>query len=171
MKLKGFLQYTDQRSTGDQLIGNFDTNMLAAKLELKQADFTWRIGFSTTDENSGIQKPYGNPANYLSVIVDDFDRAGEDAWLLGMSYDFKRVGMGDLSMFANIVSGDTPDSGVNASPDETEYDITFDYRLKEGAAKGVWLRVRTAIVDQDESAGGDDFVDFRIIVNYDYDLL
>lgn len=169
-QLKAFLQYTDQRSTGDQLIGNFDTNMLAAKLELKKGNISWRAGFSSTDENSGIQKPYGNPANYLSVIVDDFDRAGEDAWLIGMSYDFKRVGIGDLSMFANIVNGDTPDTGINASPDETEYDITFDYRIKEGWADRIWLRVRTAFIDQDEATGGDDFVDFRIIVNYDYDL-
>jgi hypothetical protein len=170
-KMKAYLQYTDQRSVGDQLIGNFNTNMLAAKLELKQDNITWRAGFSTTDENSGIQKPYGNPANYLSVIVDDFDRAGEDAILVGMSYDFKRVGIGDLSAFGNIVKGDTPDSGANASPDETEYDITFDYRMKEGWADKIWLRVRTAYIDQDESAGGDDFLDFRIIVNYDYDLL
>jgi hypothetical protein len=170
-KLKGYLQYTDQRSVGDQIIGNFDTNLLAAKLELKQDNITWRVGLSTTDENSGIQKPYGNPANYLSVIVDDFDRAGEDAWLIGMSYDFKRVGIGELSAFGNIVHGDTPDSGSHASPDETEYDITVDYRMKEGWTDRIWLRVRTAFVDQDEAAGGDDFIDFRVIVNYDYDLL
>ena len=170
-QLKAYLQYTDQRSVGDQLIGDFDTNLLAAKLELKQDNITWRVALSTTGENSGIQKPYGNPANYLSVIVDDFDRAGEDAWLIGMSYDFKRVGIGDLSAFGNIVHGDTPDSGSNASPDETEYDITVDYRMKEGWTDRIWLRVRTAYIDQDESAGGDDFIDFRIIVNYDYDLL
>jgi hypothetical protein len=170
-KLKAYLQYTDQRSVGDQLIGSFNTNLLAAKLELKQNNITWRVGLSTTDENSGIQKPYGNPANYLSVIVDDFDRAGEDAWLIGMSYDFKRVGIGDLSAFGNIVHGDTPDSGSNASADETEYDVTFDYRMKQGWTDRLWVRVRTAFVDQDEAAGGDDFIDFRIIVNYDYDLL
>jgi hypothetical protein len=170
-KLKAYLQYTDQRSVGDQLIGNFDTNLLAAKLELKQKNITWRVALSSTDENSGIQKPYGNPANYLSVIVDDFDRAGEDAWLIGMSYDFKRIGIGELSAFGNIVHGDTPDSGGNASPDETEYDVTFDYRMKQGWTDRIWLRVRTAYIDQDEATGGDDFIDFRIIVNYDYDLL
>lgn len=170
-KLKAYLQYTDQRSVGDQLIGDFDTNLLAGKLELKQDNITWRVALSTTGENSGIQKPYGNPANYLSVIVDDFDRAGEDAWLIGMSYDFKRVAIGELSAFGNIVHGDTPDSGSNASPDETEYDITVDYRMKEGWTDRIWLRVRTAYIDQDEAAGGDDFFDFRIIVNYDYDLL
>jgi len=169
--LKGFLQYTDQRSTGEERIGDFSTSLIAAKLEWKIDRITWRAGLSTTDKDSGIQKPYGNPANYLSVIVDDFDRAGEDAWLVGMSYDFQRVGSGDLSMFANIVTGNTPDSGANASPDETEYDITADYRIKEGWANKLWLRIRAAYIDQDEGAGGDDFLDFRIIANYDFDII
>jgi len=170
--LKGFLQYTDQRSTGDELIGSFDTSLVSGKLELKHGNATWRVGASKTDDSFGIQKPYGNPANYLSVIVDDFDRAGEKAWMLGMSYDFKRVGAGDLSLFANIVHGDTPDAGSNASPDETEYDLTVDYRIKEGWAKNLWIRVRAAYINQDEKvAGGDDFFDFRIILNYDFNLL
>jgi len=170
--LKGFLQYTDQRSTGDELIGSFDTSLVSGKLELQHGAATWRIGASRTDKSIGIQKPYGNPANYLSVIVDDFDRAGEKAWMLGMSYDFKRVGPGNLSLFANVVHGDTPDSGANASPDETEYDLTVDYRIKEGRAKNLWVRVRGAYIDQDEKvAAGDDFFDFRIIINYDLNLL
>lgn len=168
--LKGFLQYTGQRSTGEERIGNFSTSLIAVKLEWKKDRTTWRVAMSTTGEDAGIQKPYGNPANYLSVIVDDFDRAGEDAWLVGMSYDFQRVGPGDLSMFANIVTGNTPDSGANASPDETEYDITADYRIKQGWANKLWLRTRLAFIDQDEDAGGDDFVDFRIIANYDFDF-
>lgn len=171
LPMKAFLQYTDQRSIGDKLIGDFDTYLLAGKLELTTGPVTWRLAASTTDEESGIQKPYGNPANYLSVIVEDFDRAGEDAWMVGMSYDFKRVGIGDLSTFINIVDGNTPDSGANASPDQTEYDITVDYRMKEGWSDRLWLRVRAAYVDQEEELGGNDFLDFRIIVNYDLELL
>jgi hypothetical protein len=34
------------------------------------------------------------PANYLSVIINDFDRAGEDAFSVGYSYDFGQVGAG-----------------------------------------------------------------------------
>jgi hypothetical protein len=169
--LKAFLQYTDQGSHGDALIGDFDTSMVSAKLELRRGLWAWRLAASSTDDEKGIQKPYGNPANYLSVIVDDFDRAGEDAWLAGLSYDFQRVGAGDLSLFANVVSGDTPDSGSSASPDETEYDLTLDYRLRESWAEGLWMRVRGAYIDQDEDLGGDDFFDFRIILNYEFDLL
>jgi hypothetical protein len=166
--VKGFLQYTDQRSTGRDLIGEFETSLLAAKVEYKRGPATLRAGASTTGSDKGIQKPYGNPANYLSVIVDDFDRAGENAWLIGATYDFGRVGPGDLSTFANVVSGTTPDAGPNASPDETEYDLTLDWRLKEGWPKNLWLRVRAAYIDQDEREGGDDFVDVRLIVNYSF---
>ncbi|QCZ94916.1 OprD family outer membrane porin [Salinimonas iocasae] len=169
-QLNGYLQYTDQSSTGDALIGDFDTSLLSAKLELAAGPVSWRIAYSTTDDSFGIQKPYGNPANYLSVIVDDFDRAGEDAWLIGASYDFGRVDVGQLSAFANIVRGDTPDAGSNASPDETEYDITVDFRGQRDWAERLWVRVRAAYVDQDEALGGNDFLDFRIIVNYDFTL-
>jgi hypothetical protein len=129
-----------------------------------------RLGVSTTGEDKGIQKPYGNPANYLSVIIDDFDRAGEDAWMIGVSQDFGRLGKGDLSLFANVVQGNTPDSGPVASPDETEYDLTVDYRMKEGWTDTLWFRVRAAYIDEDERTGGDDYFDFRIIVNYSFDL-
>ena len=174
--LKASVQYTDQRSHGQELIGQFATSMASAKLELQQGPWAWRTALSTTSSNKGIQKPYGNPANYLSVIVEDFDRAGEDALLLGISYDFGRIGSGDLSLFANIVHGDTPDSGINSSPDQTEYNLTVDYRLREQWAERLWIRVRAAYVDQraylqgNEMAKGNDFFDFRIILNYEFDL-
>jgi hypothetical protein len=165
--LKAFFQYTDQQSIGSDLIGEFDTNLFSAKVEWTFGQTTLRLAGSSTGSERGIQKPYGNPANYLSVIVDDFDRAGEDAWMIGGNHNFGRIGRGDFSMFANIVQGDTPDTGSTASPDETEYDLTADYRFKEGPANRLWIRVRAALIDQDEAEGGDDFLDFRIIVNWD----
>lgn len=94
--------------------------------------------------------------------------AGEDAWMIGGNYDFQRLGHGELSMFANMVNGATPDSGPSASADEIEYDLTVDYRIREGPAKNLWLRLRAAFVDQDETEGGDDILDFRLIVNWDF---
>jgi hypothetical protein len=73
-------------------------------------------------------------------------------------------------LFANVVSGDTPDTGPTASPDETEYDLTVDYRVKEGAAKNLWVRLRLGYLDQKEATGGDDVLDVRLIVNWDFNL-
>jgi len=59
-----------------------------------------------------------------------------------------------------------------ASPDQTEYNLTVDYRFAKEVADGLWIRLRGAWIDQDENeSGGDDFFDFRIIVNYNFDLL
>jgi len=38
----------------------------------------------------------------------------------------------------------------NASADETEYDLTVDYRIKEGPAKNLWVRLRSGFIDQDD---------------------
>jgi hypothetical protein len=106
------------------------------------------------------------------VIINDFDRAGEDAFSVGYSYDFGQVGAGKLSLFTNLVWGDTPDTGPIASPDASELDLTIDWRLNRGWSEKVWVRLRAAWVDQDDAfPGSDDLFDFRIIVNYDFDLL
>ena len=168
--LKAGVQYTDQRSVGKELIDPFTTGLLAAKTEYSWSRTTLRFGVSTTGDEKGIQKPYGNPANYLSVIVEDFDRAGENAWMIGGNQGFGRVGPGELSLFGNIVSGRTPNTGPVASPDENEYDLTVDYRIKEGRAKNLWLRLRSSFVNQDEEFGGDDFYDLRLIINWDFSI-
>lgn len=171
VSLRGYLQYTDQRSVGDELIGEFDTHLFAAQAELFYPHWSFRLAASTAGNDRGIQSPYGGAANYLAVIVDTFDRAGEDAWMVGMSYDLSAIGVDGLSLFTNVVTGNTPDAGPNASPDETEYDLTVDYRFRTGLLDGFWLRVRGAYIDQDEAVGGNDVFDFRVILNYGLDLL
>ena len=166
------ISYTGQSSIGDELLGDFSTHLVSARLELVSGAQKFRVGMSRTDEGGGIKKPYGNPANYLSIIINDFDRADEDAISLGYSYDFGQVGPGKLSFFANAVWGETPDKGPNASPDASEFDLTVDWRLNQGWSEKVWVRFRGAWVRQDEDfPGADDLFDFRIIVNYDFDLL
>jgi hypothetical protein len=170
--LWGDISYTGQSSIGDELIGDFRTHLISTRLEFVSGANKFRVGASRTDEGGDIQKPFGNPANYLSVIINDFDRAGEDAFSLGYSRDLGQVGPGDLSFFANVVWGNTPDSGPIASADNTEFDLTVDWRLNEGWSEKVWVRFRGAWVRYDSDYPGiDDLFDFRIIVNYDFDLL
>ncbi len=166
------LSWTSQSSIGQELIGDFSTHLISGRLEWVSGKQKFRIAASHTDEGGNIQKPYGNPANYLSIIINDFDRAGEDAFSVGYSHDFGQVGAGKLSLFTNLAWGDTPDTGPVASPDARELDVTVDWRFNRGWSEKVWVRLRAAWVHQDDDyPGADDLFDFRIIVNYDFDLL
>lgn len=172
LSVRGYAQYTDQRSVGDELIGAFETYLVSLKGELFFPDGSFRLAASQAGKEKGLQSPFGGPPNYLSIIVDNFDRAGEKALMAGVSYDFSSLGAKGLSAFSNISKGRTPDAGPNASPDEVEYDLTVDYHFPKASKwNGLWLRVRGAWIDQDEADNhGDDFFDFRVIINYTLDL-
>jgi hypothetical protein len=165
-------QYTDQRSVGDEIGDDFDTFVYGGKVAASYRNATLTLAFSSTDDGAGIRNPYGGYPGYLSLMIKSFNRADEDAWLVGASYDFTRIGAPGLSSFINYAQGSTPDSGSNASPDQREFDITVDYRIQSQALKGLWLRARAAFVDQDDDvAGASDVDDIRFIINYDIPIL
>ena len=91
---------------------------------------------------------------YLSSIEKDFNRAGEKAWVLGFSYDLRDYVKG-LSLTFNFVRGtDAVDPATKSGlPDETEYDITLDYRIEQGPLRGMWVRMRNAYVDFSNGGG------------------
>jgi hypothetical protein len=159
-------QYTSQWSVGEELDGEFNTFVLGGKAALSYRGGILSLAFSSTDSESRIRSPFGDYPGYLSLMLKDFNRADEDAWLVGLSYDFGFVGIDGLSFFANYAGGNTPDSGLNASPDQEEFDLTVDYRFEKGPLKGLWLRFRSAFVDQD-GPNAEDIDHFRIIMNYD----
>jgi hypothetical protein len=100
----------------------------------------------------------------------DFNRAGEKAWLLGLSYDFQDYVKG-LSATFNFARGtDAVDPATKSGvPDENEWDITFDYRIQQGPLRGIWVRVRYAHVHFDSDGGHTDNV--RVIINYPLSFL
>jgi hypothetical protein len=156
-------QYTAQKSIGDELIGDFVTGMYGAKLAISYESVILTLARTCVDTNSEVRSPFGGYPGYTSVLVEDFNRAGEDAWLIGISYDFARIGLDGLSAFSNYVRGDTPDSGGAASPDQKELDFTLDYRPGGSLLEGLWIRARAGFVNRHHAG---DINDYRIIANY-----
>ncbi len=163
-------QYTNQRSVGDQFGGDFDTSFWGAKLAVSHSGLLLTLARTSTTNNAGIQRNWGGDPSYISLMIKDFNRAGEDAWLLGLSSDFGYFGDNSFSGFINYAWSDTPDNGSDASPDQSEFDLTLDYKPKTGVAKGLWFRLRAAFVDQD-GADSRDLRDIRLIANYDFSVL
>ncbi len=157
-------QLTDQRSVGDELLGDFSTHSWGLRGAVSRYGAIYSLTFTSTDDEAGIRNPFGGSASVNSLMLRSFARADEDALGLGLSMNFKRFGSG-LSGFIRLIHGqDARDPATNMSlPDQTEFNITIDHRPETGPLKGLWLRARYAYLDID---GGDSDENWRLIVNY-----
>jgi len=177
-KLRFGAQITDQRAVGDALLapGNgrfWVTQVGGTRLEVLYRQLTLTAAFSLTGSGNNIQTPWGSYPGYLSMIELSFNRARETAALVGAAYDFSQVLTPGLSANVNLVWGWNaidPTTRKNA-PNQAEYDATVDYRppFKVPVLQGMWVRFRSAIIDQhDAQTLG---YQFRIIINWDRDLI
>jgi hypothetical protein len=163
-------QFSHQRSVGDDLLtgSSFDTWVLGGRIAMSYRNFTLSAGFTTTDSEMKIQNPFGSYPGFVSLMRRNFNRAGEDAWQVGVAYDFSRLGLDGLSAFANYAEGyGARDSETRDSlPNEREFNITVDYKPDMGFLGGFWLRLRGAVVKTDQTSS-----DLRVIFNHELPVL
>ena len=162
------VQYTHQEDVGEALIGDFSTDSWGVSTSMGYQALIGTVGYTTTNSEAGIRSPFGGHPNFASLMISDFDRAGEDTLFCGLSYNFSELGLDGLSAFARYAYGRTPNSGSAASPDEEEFNITIDYRFQNTWLKPLWIRIRGGWNSQD---GGRSRNNYRIILNYTIPLL
>src|SRR4029077_14207752 len=128
-------------------------------LPVRKALFT--AAFTHAWGTANLQNPWSGYPGYTSVQVQDFNRAGESAFLLRAGYDFPWVD--GLSAYALAVFGTDPDSATQFR--QNEFDSNLQWAPTKGVLKGLSLRLRYGVVQQ---FGGDvhNLTDFRVICNY-----
>jgi hypothetical protein len=165
-KLKFAAQYTDQGSTGENLLKgrSFSSRQWGIKGDLTLGATLLSLGYTDTAQGDDMQNPWAGYPGYTSVQVQDFNRAGESAVIMKAAYDFSRHGADGLSAYALWVHG----AGVNAPAfNEDEADLNLQWTPKTGSLRGTSFRVRYAHIKQ--RGGGDPTInDFRIIVNHNF---
>jgi hypothetical protein len=160
LQLRGEIQFIDQQSVGDALISRFATQLYGATLIASYRSAVLSFSFTSVADGADIRDPFGGVPAFNSIIISDFDRAGENACGVGLSYDFERIGLKGVKMFADYARGELP-----ADQHEDEIDITGDYRIDNGPLKNFWLRLRYA---HNWESNQPDTDDFRVIVNYTF---
>jgi hypothetical protein len=154
LSLRFGAQYTDQRSTGDDLLTGkpFSTDQFGLKVELAlgpalltTARTITAIG-TLTDGKSGtdIRSPWGGYPGYTAVQIENFYRAGEDATLLRAAYNFPRVT--GLSIYGLWAKGSTPHVANQYA--QTEYDLNLQWVAGTRMLKGLTLLARYGHVAQ-----------------------
>jgi hypothetical protein len=167
-------QFTDQRSVGDDLLtgSSFQTNQVGVKTEMSYRGGILTLGYTRNSSGADLQNPWSSHPGYTSVQVDNFNRAGENAFILKVSYDLAHLGFEGVTGYGLFVRGwgRVDPSTMDPVPDENEFDVDFQWRPKWSFLKGLWLRTRYAVVHQYEGPKKYSH-NFRVIVNYDLPLL
>lgn len=159
------VQFTDQRSVGDELLGEFRTWTAGARGVLSYKHLVAAASFTQTSQDAGIKSPYGGRPSFNSLMILDFDRAGEKSWHAALSYEFTRIGVRGLGLSVHYGKGWGAENGFGVDLDDREeWDVTLEYKPDEGIFRGVWLRVRYATVD--ETGRRRDRDQLRVILNY-----
>ena len=157
-------QFVDQRSTGDNFLqtDSFDVQQFGIKAELPAGNALFSAAFThATNGDANLRNPWSGYPGYTSVQVQDFNRAGENAFLLRAGYDLPWVP--GMSAYALAVFGTEPEAAGQFR--QNEYDVNLQWAPPKGCMKGLSVRLRYALVHQ---FGGDvvDLTDFRVICNY-----
>jgi hypothetical protein len=163
-------QGVDQRSVGDQRDGTYNAAEAGLQSVFKVDGFDFYLGATIVDGARGIRNSWGNYPFFNNMMGYDFSRSGEHSGLLGVGYDFSRIGVDGFKANLKAVFGDTPDTGVHATYDRSEYNLNMDYAFG-GALKGLSILNRWSYQDADESMGGRDGYQVRLRLQYDFRLL
>ncbi len=165
-------QYASETSVGDDLLlgRSFSTGFFGLQSASSYKGFVLKAALTADDSSADIRSPYGSYPGYNSVIVEDFNRANEVAWQVGLSYDLAKVGLDGFKAAAAYIQGNNAENentGANLA-DKNETDVTLDYRVADGMLNGLWVRLRSATIKDDDAGTTQDF---RVIINYDFALL
>ncbi len=163
-------QYTDQRSVGDELVGDFRTWQAGLKFSGSFKSAILMLVHTRSGTGGSVRAPWGGLASYNDMMIESFNRPGEKAWRLTASLTGTPWKAGAWSGFASVVNGhDARDATTGLpAPDVTEVDLTFDYRPTSGSFKGLWVRLRGGYAKFENSTSE---WDTRLIVNYSLPML
>jgi hypothetical protein len=157
-QLRGALQFVDERSVGEKLLGSFATQLYGASLSASYRSALLSLSLTSVADGSNILRPFGGTPSFNALMTSKFDSAGEDSVCVGLSYDFARLGLAGVKAFANYAHGELP-----AGQHEDEIDVTADYRVTDGPLKNIWLRLRCAHNSPSNQPASNDF---QVILNY-----
>ncbi|WP_419785911.1 OprD family outer membrane porin [Pseudodesulfovibrio sp.] len=165
--LELMFQGVDQRSVGEQLRGRYNAAEAGMQGKLMFNGFDFYLGASKVDGARGIRNSWGTYPFFNNLMAYNFARSGEASVLVGVGYDFSRIGWNGFKANIKAATGKTPDQGVHASFDRNEYNLNMEYNF-DGAMKGWSILNRWSYQDADENLGGQDGYQVRMRLQYNF---
>ena len=134
----------------------------------------FNLAVSTTDSHGGIISPWGSNPTYTNPVLKNSNRAGEEAALFSVAYDFAGHGVAGLSASVILAAGWDARDPATGEPlsTQSELDLTLDYQVPKGVLHGLWLRLqRNQLHDSSTSLSGEATTEWRAIVYWEIPLI
>ncbi len=165
--LKLSAQLTQQNSVGGAVAGQIKAESLGVKALTSIGHAVLNYSYVENGDQSRILSPFGGRPVYNSLMLSDFDRAGEKSHRIGVSYKLTRFNLPDFSMIYNFATstGAIIPQLATEIPRQREHNLTLDYRSTSGVLEGLWVRLRYAYTTIDNIDPERD--NFRFILNYE----
>ena len=166
-------QFVAQNSTGQTMINGgkaFATNQLGMKVDLGYDTGILTLGYSVTDPGLGILTPWSANPFYTDALIQGFQRAGEQAVMIGLSQTLKPVGLPEIALAAHYFNGWTAAPAAGAPLVESEWDFHIDWRPDHKPLEGLWFRVqygRSTVWQADAVTASEEL---RVVLNYDLNI-
>ncbi len=140
-------QYTSQHSVGEELLtgGYFSAHQFGVKAELATGPALLTAAYTATGRGANMQSPWSRYPGYTTVQREDFDLAGENAFMLRAACKVKEVR--GLSVYGLWVHGTAPQNPTT----QNEYDADLQWSAPSGSMRGLMFRARYAYVTQSNS--------------------
>ena len=171
--LLGAVQFAAQNSVGQNLLNGgtyFATNQLGAKVELGYDTAILTLGYSVVNPGFAIQTPWSANPFYTDAQIQDFQRAGEQAVMVGASYVFKHLGLPGVAASVFYFNGWTAAPAAGAPLVETEWDFTLEWRPEWKPFHGLWFRARYGTNSVWQAGTLNTTEEVRLILNYNVKL-
>jgi hypothetical protein len=171
-------QFMVQGSTGSYLLTGqpFSTWSGGVDLDLIWGPVTLSAIYTQTGSAAAYRSPYGSWAGYTMMLLRDFNRANEGAFMVGTKFDFAAIKLPGFALSTNFAFGNGAINAATGAALSTnnEYDFTLDYLFANSALdwpkwlRPLWIRGRMAMLDQFQNGALSTIRDYRVIVNYEW---
>lgn len=163
-------QFVAQNSTGQQLMNGgtpFATNQFGAKVDLGYDTAILTLGYSVVNPGLAIQTPWSANPFYTDALIQDFQRAGEQTFMVGLSYVLKPIGLPGVSAAVHYFNGSTSAAAAGAPLVENEWDFHLEWRPEWKPLAGLWMRAHYGKSSTWQGGNLTTADEVRLIVHYD----
>jgi len=144
----------------------FRTGQFGAEVKVGYQTGIFTAAYTVVDPGLAMQTPWSSNPFYTDALIQSFNRAGENAFALGLSYGFTPLGLPGVvaSVFYHRGWSSAPAAGAPLV--EAEWNFALDWRPDWKPLSGLTLSARYGKSTLDQGGVFSTVDEVRLILNY-----